>query len=412
MSFYHWPRMIALMDMNAFFASIEQRDQPALRGRAIGITNGLTGTTIITCSYEARAHGIKTGMKVKEARHRCSHFIQVPAQPYRYAKTSTEIMKALEDVTPDLEIFSVDEAFLDMTGCLKFYGHQPEKIGRLIKKTVYDASNGLLCSVGISGDKTTAKWAAKQEKPNGLTIIKPNASAHVLSNVPVTELCGINKGIGGFLASHGVYTCGDMENLPISILASRYGNPGRRIWLMAQGLDPDKLQTKIPLPKTIGHGKVVPPNTKDRKILQVFLMHMSEKVAQRLRRNALEAQHYSVGLKTRSAWLGIKFKTLHATDDGALIYAPARFFLEQEWNNQGIYQIHIGALDPQPSSSQGDLFDNRDPRRMAINQTIDMISERFGEFTVCNAPLLHRSDMPNVISPSWKPQGHRNTLQP
>ncbi|MEE9491846.1 MAG: DNA polymerase IV [Gammaproteobacteria bacterium] len=411
MPLYHWPRMIALADMNAFFASIEQMDQPAWRGRAIGITNGTLGSTIITCSYEARAHGIKTGMKVKQAKQHCPHFIQVPARPYRYAEISSTIMEALESITPDIEIFSVDEAFLDITPCLKLYGHQPEKIGRMIKHTIFEASGGLLCSVGISGDKTTAKWAAKQQKPNGLTIVEPRHAAAILNDVHVTELCGINRGIGGFLAGFGIHNCGDMKNLPISILAQRFGNPGRRIWLMAQGLDPAELQQNIPQPKSIGHGKVVPPDTRDRATLQVFLMHMAEKVGQRLRRHQLESQYYSIGLKTRYEWLSRKYRSLQPTSDGKQIYALAYNFLECEWQDQGIYQIHICALKPVLASSQQDLFNSADPKRHTINGMLDTINRRFGEFSVCNAPLLKRSSMPNVISPSWKPQGHRNTLQ-
>jgi len=147
-----WPRMIALIDMNAFFASIEQLDHPAWRGRAVGVTNGLRGTCIITCSYEARTYGIETGTRLKDARRLCPHFIQVPSRPQRYTAVSTAIMQALETrVSPDLEVFSVDEAFLDLTRCQSLYGTDAEAIGRLIKRTVFEAS-GLLCSVGISGD--------------------------------------------------------------------------------------------------------------------------------------------------------------------------------------------------------------------------------------------------------------------
>src|SRR5699024_6029571 len=126
----HWPRMIALVDMNAFFASIEQLDNPVWRGRAVGVTNGERGTCIITCSYEARSYGIKTGTRLKEARRLCSHFIQAPARPRRYAAVSTAIMNALGTITPDIEIFSVDEAFLDLTHCQSLYGTNAHAIGR------------------------------------------------------------------------------------------------------------------------------------------------------------------------------------------------------------------------------------------------------------------------------------------
>ena len=278
-----WERAIILVDMNAFFASIEQLDFPELQGQPIGITNGWDGTTIITSSYEARAYGIRTGMRVKEARLLCRDFIQRPSRPKRYTKISSCIMKSLNAFTPDIEIFSVDEAFLDVTRCQKLLG-SPPYIAELVRQKVIEVSDGLLCSVGVSGDKTTAKYAAKLKKPNGLTVIPPWESEETLRNVPVTKLCGIAKGIGSFLGQRGVYVCGDMKNLPIGVLAKRFGNLGRRIWFMAQGLDPEKVNINIQPPKSIGHGKVLPPNTKDINTIQIFLLHMSEKVAGRLRR--------------------------------------------------------------------------------------------------------------------------------
>jgi DNA polymerase IV len=156
-----WPRAIILVDMNAFFASVEQLDHPEWRGRALAITNGKQGSCIITSSYEARLHGIKTGMRLKEAKHLCRRLIQVPARPERYIELSTAIMNALATLTPDIEVFSVDEAFLDVTHCQLLHG-TPEIIGRMAKELVFKTS-GLLCSVGVSGDKTTAKFAAKLE---------------------------------------------------------------------------------------------------------------------------------------------------------------------------------------------------------------------------------------------------------
>ena len=196
---HHWPRFIAFVDMNAFFASIEQLDNPEYRGKPIGVTNGKTGTCIITCSYEARALGIHTTMRLKQARALCPGFIRVPARPERYAEVSTGIMHALLDITPDVEVFSVDEAFLDITRCQAYWNKSPEAMGKMIKALVWDVS-GLPCSVGLSGDKTTAKFAGKQQKPDGLTIIPPWEARDRLKDVPVMELCGVNKGIAGFLA--------------------------------------------------------------------------------------------------------------------------------------------------------------------------------------------------------------------
>ncbi len=403
----HWQRAIALLDMNAFFASVEQRDFPSLLGQPVAITNGMRGSCIITCSYEARAFGIHTGMRVREALRLCPHLVQRPARPEVYAKVSRNIMHSLVNVCPDIEVFSVDEAFIDITSCQKLYG-TPEHAAHELKQAVYGAS-GLLCSLGLSGDKTTAKYAAKLNKPDGLTVIPPWQSRERLKNVPVTELCGIAAGIGRFLAEHGVYNCGDMEKLPISVLARRFGNPGRRIWYMCQGADPDPLQLNVPPPKSIGHGKVMPPNTQDKEILLLYLLHMSEKVASRLRKHSLQAQRFYIGLRCPDGWLSSKQRSIVATNDGQQIMALCRLFLSQCWHGQGIHQVQVTALDPRPAHGQLDMFNHGDEMKQ-VNGVMDNINQRYGEFTLAPARLLNRSSMPNVIAPAWKPTGHRQTI--
>jgi DNA polymerase-4 len=410
-----WPRAIVLVDMNAFFASVEQLDKPEWRGRPVAITNGLQGTCIITCSYEARAMGVKTGMRLKEGYEKCPTLIQCPAHPERYAEVSTSIMSSLYNITPDVEIFSVDEAFLDVTRCQKILG-SPEDIARLVKQTVFDAS-GLLCSVGMSGDKTTAKHAAKLNKPDGLTIVHPSSAKKYLHNVPVTELCGINKGIGGYLADRGVYTCGDMAKLPISELGRRFGNIGRRIWKMCQAEDPDKVTTEISAPKSIGHGKVMPPNTTDVNTLLMYLLHMSEKVAARLRRYDLQANHFYIGLNTSMGWLTAKPRLANPTQDERLIYGLCKNFLQHEWqgewNSPGAHQVQVTALNPHSVTGQLLLFENNDDLSSGktFHHVMDNINQRYGELSLAPARLLNRSSMPNVIAPAWKPFGLRQTIE-
>jgi len=403
-----WPRAIILIDMNAFFASVEQLDRPEWRGRPVAITNGLQGTCIITCSYEARAHGIRTGMRLKQARQLCPGLIQSPARPQRYAAVSTAIMDALTEITPDLEVFSVDEAFLDVTHCQRLLG-SPEQIARLAKRRVFEVS-GLLCSVGLSGDKTTAKYAAKLDKPDGLTVIPPWEAEQRLMNVPVTKLCGIADGIGTFLAQHGVHVCGDMKHLPISVLARRFGNPGRRIWYMAQGRDPEQLQINVAPPKSIGHGKVVPPNTRDLEVLNTYLLHMSEKVAQRLRRYELKASRFFIGLRTKEGWVNSKPRSVLPIDDGRQIMSLCRQLLDEQWLGQGVHQVQVTALDPQPATGQIELFAGDTRKQDSINAVMDSVNLRYGEFSLARARLLNRSSMPNVIAPAWKPHGHRQTI--
>ena len=394
--------------MNAFFASIEQRDHPEWRGRPVAITNGMQGTCIITCSYEARAHGIRTGMRLKQALHLCPELIRCPAHPQHYAATSAAIMTALQDITPDIEVFSVDEAFLDVTRCQRLLGPPPH-IAQLAKHKVFEAS-GVLCSVGVSGDKTTAKFAAKLQKPDGLTVIPPREAAQHLRDVPVTELCGIAKGIGRFLAEHGVITCGDMRRLPISVLARRFGNPGRRIWYMCQGQDPATLQLEVPPPKSIGHGKVLPPDTHDPELLHTWLLHMSTKVGARLRRHGLQATTFFIGLRTAAGWAGGKLRYALPTDDGGMIMALCHQVMQEMWSGQGVHQVQVTALNPVDTGNQLELFDATDEARHEVNAVMDVVNQRYGELVLAPARLLNRSSMPNVIAPAWKPFGHRQTI--
>lgn len=403
-----WPRAIILIDMDAFFASVEQRDFPELRNKPVGVTNGMQGSTVITSSYEARAYGIKTGIRVKEAKRLCPAFIQRSSRPEVYAETSCNIMYALQQVTPDIEVFSVDEAFLDVTHCQQLHG-TPARMAYMTQRIV-DQVSGITCSVGLSGDKTTAKFAAKLHKPRGIGIIPPWEAKERLHDVPVTKLCGIADGVGRFLANYGVHSCGEVGQLPISVLAKRFGNIGRRIWLMCQGEDPDNIHPDVAAPKSIGHGKVVPPGTKDKEVILTYLMHMSEKVAMRLRRHEMEANHFLVGVKTDFGWLGDKPRLATPSDDGRVIFLLCRNTLKQYWRGEAIKQVQVTALNPQIKGGQLDMFSEQHLKRDLANQVMDKINNRYGESVVAPGRMLKRSTMPNVISPAWKPFGHRKTI--
>ncbi|MDE0412189.1 MAG: DNA polymerase IV [Gammaproteobacteria bacterium] len=408
----YWPRLIAFVDMDAFFASVEQRDRPEYRGRPIGITNGRTGTCLITCSYEARVFGIHIGMRLRQARQLCPGLIQVPSRPERYAAVSTRIMEVLRRVTPDVEVFSVDEAFLDLTHCQKYWNRPPGVMGKVIKELVCEAS-GLACTVGLSGDKTTAKYAAKQQKPNGLAIIPPWETRERLKDVPVARLCGVGRGIAGFLARRGALTCGEVARLPVSVLGDRFGNPGRRVWQMCRGEDSAPVETRVAPPKSLGHGKIMPPDTTDRDVICMYLVHMAEKLGARLRQHSLVAQRYAVGLRTQEGWIrSNRLKTTFPTNDSRDVVELCNRMVDECWRGEGVFQVQVSALDPRPARGQGELFTEEETRCHRLNQVMDEINDRYGEFTLTRASLMQRSEMPNVIAPAWKPYGHRQTIVP
>jgi len=406
-----WPRAIVFVDMNAYFASIEQLDYPELRQKPVAVTNGTQGTCIITCSYEARAYGIKTGMRLPEAKKLCPNLQVRSTRIKRYTEMSAKIMASLESITPDIEIFSIDEAFLDVSRCQHLWG-TPEEIGHKVKALVSDIS-GLPCSVGVSSDKSTAKYAGNIQKPNGFVIIPPNEIRAHLEHVPVIELCGIGPRINQFLAKYGVHYCGDMQKLPISILAKRFGNLGRRIWLMAQGLDFEPVQTKVKDPQSVGHGKVMPPNTRDEKTVMIYLQHMAEKVGARLRCYNLEAQTFFIGVKSHAwGWLGTKGQLAYPSNDGKKIYRLGREIIDAHWDGSGLFQIQVTALNPLPSNLQKDIFEVQEQEKAStnLNKIMDAINEKFGANTLIPAPLINRTKMHDVIAPAWKPTGVRKSV--
>lgn len=404
-----WQRAIILVDMNAFFASIEQLDHPEWRGRPLAVTNGEQGSCIITCSYEARQFGIKTGMRLFEARKRCRHLVHAPSRPQRYVEVSARIMQALQAVTPEVETFSVDEAFLDVTNCQRLY--HPIEAAKKVKKLVYDAS-GLHCSVGLSGDKTTAKYAAQLHKPNGFTVIEPQQAKEALRCVPVTALCGIGSGIAAFLARYGVVYCGDMQQLPIGILSKRFGHLGRRLWYMCQGADPEPVRTQVREAKSMGHGKVLPPATRDDKTLLSYFSYLCERLAMRLRGNHLSASVFFIGMKSMLwGWLSVKVQLLNDTDHALEIYKHCQQLLKKYPEHDVIRQVQVTALDPKSGYQQLDLFVQKQQLHKPINKVKDSINLLFGKQTLSSARQLQHHDMVAVISPAWRPQGTRNSIQ-
>ncbi len=406
-----WPRAIIHVDMNAFFASVEQRDFPELRGKPVGVTNGEVGTTLITCSYEARAAGVKTGMRVYEARRLCPGLIRRPARPRVYAGIATRIMHGLRDISPDVEVFSVDEAFVDVTHCQRLHG-SPEHIAQLIRRRVHEVSGGLPCSIGVAGNKSTAKIASDMKKPGGLTVIPPWEARARLADVPMEKVCGLGPNTAEFLSYYEARTCGDVARLPLTVLARRYGVRGKYLWLACQGEDTEPVITDIAPPESVGHGKVLPPHTVSAHVVETYLRHMCEKVAARLRRYDMQAGQLYVGLRLEASddGFGQLFTLPYGLPDGGDMFELARKFLRHRWHGQAVTHVQVTAAQLRPASGQLDLFSGADTRTANRFSAVDRINTRYGEFTVAPAILLERSTMPNVIAPAWRPDGHRQHI--
>ncbi|UTW43836.1 DNA polymerase IV [bacterium SCSIO 12844] len=404
--------------MQSFFASVEQLDFPYLHGQPIVVTNGEVGSTIITSSYEARKYGIKTGWKLKDALTVCPYLIRRASRPERYAKISINIMSSLYSITPIVEVFSIDEAFLDLKPILHLH-NSIEHLATLIRKTIFKASGGLRCSIGISEGKLTAKFCAKLNKGN-TTIIEPSDIKQAMALTPVKDICGIGKHITKYLNDRGVIHCQDMQRFPQAILASRFGDIGRRLYMTCLGHDPFPVQSnEYDEPKSMGHSKILPPATCDKYLIYGVLVNLAQRLASRLRKHHLLCQIYSISFKSDLGRIKEKIKVSKPLNDSKTLTAIATNFLDQYWHGQPLYYLAINALTLEKPSRQLELFsategDNKKDNRqqIKIDEIKDQINNRFGKGSVISATELQskKANMIAVISPAWRPKGAKRSV--
>jgi DNA polymerase IV len=285
-------------------------------------------------------------------------------------------------------VFSVDEAFLDISRCMHLY-QTPIDAAKLTRQIIQEQI-GLPCSIGLSGNKTMAKYAAELKKPNGFTVIPPWEAESALADVPVTKLCGIGENTARFLAQHNVIYCKDMAKLPIGVLGKRFGNLGRKMWLMCQGKDPEPVCTTVTPAKSLGHGKILPPKTTDPAVIKVHFLHMAEKVATRLRYNNMYASNFFIGMRAQNwGWLALKHKIPNAINDGKLIYHGCEKLLQAYPDPGVIRQVQVTALNPQANLKQLSLFATAEvDNNELLNMTIDSINQKFGDCTITGAAIL------------------------
>jgi len=402
-----WPRCFAHVDMMSFFASIEQLDFPELRGKPVAVINGDAGSTIITASYEARAFKINTGTKLRDAKQRCPQLIARPSRPHRYAAISCNIMAALDDVTPDKEIFSVDECFLELTPILGLY-QSIEDIAQHIQQVVYAAGEGLPVSIGISEGKFTAKFCGEYRK-GGITIVPPQGIRDFMAAAPVGAICGIGRKIEAYLNAQGIFRCGDLARFPMSVLSRRFGPIGKRLYLTCLGHDPEPLaQPKDP--KSMGHSKILPPATNDFQLVSSTLQHQCEKLSRRLRQHDFAAKALFIGIKFQEGWLAQKFLFPQPVQDNQTLWRLAQQLLHA-WRREPAFQVQITAWQlVDHHVQQLDLFQaetGTDP----VDQLKDAVNERFGSTSLVPANMLQSKKNVPVISPAWRPSGVRQSVK-
>ena len=323
-----WDRVILHVDMNAFFASVEQQCNPELRGQPIAVIG--TGRTVVTtASYEARKFGVKTGMNTWQARQACPQLIFVVGDNRKYADTSTKIVAMMRQYTPLVEVFSIDEAFLDVTGSLSLFG-SAETIAYRLKAQIRHEL-GLTCSIGIAPNKLLAKLASDMHKPDGLTIIRPERVAEILERLPVKELCGIGKKVEKQLADLNIFTCGQLGRTPVDRLKRRFGVSGERLVMMGRGIDdlPVIAPGDEDEVKSVGHSMTLVQDVSGREALAKYILQLAEMVGRRARRYHVTGKTVHLTIRYGDfTTLGKQQTRVAPTNSSEEIYRDAMAILE------------------------------------------------------------------------------------
>lgn len=403
-------KFIMLIDMDAFFASVEQQSNPALTGRPVAVIGAGKRTVVTTASYEARARGVKTGMNLHEAKRQCPDLIVVVGNNDKYTHTCAELKELYLRYTPDVEIYSVDEAFLDVTRSHHLFGG-PFEIGRKVKKEIKRLF-GINATVGIGPNKLIAKLAADLSKPDGLRWIKKEEVAEVLENLPPEELWGIGKRLAEHLRRLGIKTCGELARTPIGILRSRFGITGERLKMMAMGRDdtPVISDSETEEVKSIGHSMTLPRDIYSISEMERYLFILSDRVAFRARRYDYAGRTVSVVIRYRSfETFSLQRKLRLPTDDTHLIYRTAREIVRSIRLREPVRLLGVSIKSLVKTTGQECLFDEQKKRKRLL-ETVDGINLRYGSHGLLWAAAFQRESQEGVISPAWRPEGIHKTL--
>jgi len=382
--------LILHVDMDAFFASIEQQVNPGLRGKPviIGGRNNKYRSIICAASYEAKALGINNAMPSWKALRICPRAIFVAADTAKYVHTSNQIFKILKRFSPQVEKFSIDEFFLDIDGCERLFG-SPEEMGKKIKMEIKN-NFGITCSIGIAPTKITSKLAAKMHKPDGLCFLDKQQALKVLKDLPIEKICGIGDHLKKRFHRLGIQTCGELGRCPQDILEAHFGIIGT--WLKAACLVEDKgdisyFEDHNSPPKSVGHSQTLRTPTNDEEYIKDWVYLLSEMVAQRLRRKDLQGRTVHFFMSDGFGGGHGKQKTFaQPTYDGYEIYQRCLSIMESFHLSclcvrvLGVSVSHLSVADHHY------LFEPQMKRDRLLTY-LDTINDKYGEWTVFPASL-------------------------
>ncbi|MCL6591727.1 MAG: DNA polymerase IV [Firmicutes bacterium] len=393
-------RKIMHIDMDAFFAAIEQLDNPNYRGLPVIVGADPKGRGVVsTCSYEARKFGVHSAMPIREAYQRCPQGIFLPVRGHRYAEVSRQIMAILADYTPDVEPLSLDEAFLDLTGSQAIFGPAENIargiVGRIAKEI------GLSASVGLAPNKFLAKLASDLKKPKGFVIITPETIHETLDNLPVSKIWGVGPKTEAQLKEMGLRTIGDVGRIDPRILSAKFGEAGTQLHRLANGLD-DRPVITCEETKSIGHEITFQEDTDDSQYLAEILLWLADQVARRLRRHHLRGRVITLKLRDSGFKTLTKRTTLaEPTDFEETIYREAVKLAGQiNWGRCLVRLIGVSVSDfSHPEKAvQLNLFGELEPTESGarprgeelkkLHQAVDQLKDRFGEGIITKGTIL------------------------
>ena len=403
-------KTILHIDMNSFFASVEQQANPFIRNKPVACAHtGYSGAAVLAASYEAKAFGVKTGTRVFEARKMCPGILIVPMDTTKYYAVNRQFIKIFEDYTPKVEVYSIDEAFLDVTDSQHLFGGALAIAMDIKRRLKEEIGECIRCSVGIGVNKLVAKIGSNFKKPEGLTVIPWESRFEFLDQMKLTDVWGIGYRVGGKMAKFGIRTLGEIRKMSDSDLRSLIGGYYTRLKLIANGehFEDVKPNAHKKPPKSMQHAHTLSDATSDRVELLSLIRKQAERLGRRLRRKGMKTRNVNLGL----VQAGLKhygwgadsgnFDHLeldHYTDDGYEIYkagetlfddAILRFSKDEHGKMDPIRLVVLGVADLLNSDNLEFSFD-RHEKREGINEAFDEINSRYGEFTLRSGDILYQ----------------------
>lgn len=387
--------IILHIDMDAFFASVEQMDDPSLRGKCVVVGGKSNRGVVAAASYEARKYGIHSAMPIFQARQRCRTLVIVPPRRKRYVELSRRIMSILRGFSPLVEPISIDEAFVDITGCRRLYG-APDHIAMAIKDKIHH-DVGLTCSIGVAPNKFLAKIASDLDKPDGLSVLPPEKVSEFIDHLDVQKVPGVGRRAGQILSSLGIQTLGQVRQCPESLLLKKLGKFGHRLRALSRGEDNSRV-TPHSQAKSISTESTLSQNTLDRELLRGYLLSQSQSVSRELRRKQVRCRTITLKIKTADFKLYSRSRTLSRPVQSAeRIYQVALELFRQFSLTKAVRLIGVGAgaLQPVFQPVQAELFPDgqqvRDRKWEKVDRAMDAVAERFGDRAVTRGGRIKRN---------------------